>query len=155
MSGVSAMKLKQLYAVSLQIASRRTYCSRKLLTPALSMLNQVSHDSLRRRSIDMSLGRQGNYSKVPSRGVHANTSSIKEEAGGIMSAEDLEKRIKHLLVSCNALTWYQRVLLWPYQLNLSSNLSSIWQLKQNFASKIVTSLLNLISITSSSLPSWQ
>ena len=98
------MKLKQLYAVSLQIASRRTYCSRKLLTPALSMLNEVSHDSLRRRSIDMSLGRQGNYSKVPSRGVHANTSSIKEEAGGIMSAEDLEKRIKHLLVSCNALT---------------------------------------------------
>lgn len=101
------MKLKQLYAVSLQIASRRTYCSRKLFTPALSMLNvlnEVSHDSLRRMSIDMSLGRHGNYSKVPSRGVHANTSSIKEEAGGIMSAEDLEKRIKHLLVSCNALT---------------------------------------------------
>jgi len=89
------MKLRQLYSVSLQIASRRTYCSRKLFTPSLYTLN-AEPLGLSRTNIGMSSGRQGNYSKVPSRGVHANTLSIKEEAGG-MSAADLEKRIKHLL----------------------------------------------------------
>jgi hypothetical protein len=42
--------------------------------------------------------RQGNYSKVPLRSVHANTLSILgNKELGVMTADDLERRIKHLL----------------------------------------------------------
>jgi hypothetical protein len=91
------LNLKQLQTVSIQIG-RRTFSSQRLTAPAITNLDVPNKSGLTTNNFNATR-HQGNFSKVSSRRVHANTLSIPgNKELGVMTAEDLEKRIKHIMV---------------------------------------------------------
>lgn len=132
----------------IQIA-RRTFCSQGLMALTTTNLKASTQKNLTTNNLNVTR-HQENLSKLSLRRVHLSISGNKEL--GVMTAEDIEKRIKHLLVRILLAEDHLCCLIFIWVVFF---LCRTWQQKQSSASKIVTNLMKLILKKNSSLQRWQ
>ena len=99
MSAILMSRSKHLHLVSVQITTMRALSVQRTVVNATNSPNIPTREIQPSNNFGITSRRQGNYSKVSSRRVHANTLSILgNKEHGAMTADDLERRIKHLMV---------------------------------------------------------
>lgn len=98
MSAILMSRSKHLHLVSVQITTMRALSVQRTVVNATNSPNIPTREIQPSNNFGITSRRQGNYSKVSSRRVHANTLSILgNKEHGAMTADDLERRIKHLM----------------------------------------------------------